>query len=473
MPEPEHTPNPLDAVLARFREEQQKHDRKAIEQFEDLTPDAPAAAAPTEAEPAADLWPAEAPKRAKPAAAQRPLEGVLKLRRNPDTGRVYNTIENFVSLLRYHNIEITTDRLRKMLDIKIPGQDIKGAMRLDALSTLIVSKAIEAGFPQGNVDRYIAAVATKNQHHPVHDWILSADWDGVDRIRGLIDTVETTADSGLRDVLVRKWLIGAVACVMDPNGTSLSGVLTFQGAQGSGKTMWVRSLAPRDFVADGVNLDTKNKDSVLATIRNWIVELGELDATFRKSDIAALKSFLVQEVDTLRRSYGHFEGEYPRQTTFVATVNEPEFLQDGTGNRRFWVLPNAKLNWRHNIDMQQLWAQVYADHYLMGDSWHLDEAELAALNESNLSSTTTGLGGPMDDPWYDVLAEAAVERAGTRATMKDILHTDLMIPMAQQERKYTQRAARILRHLGCEKLHTKHGKLWAYPTAVGDPTSGD
>ena len=36
----------------------------------------------------------------------------------------------------------------------------------------------------------------------------------------------------------------------------------------------------------------REKDSVMQCVRNWIVELGELDATFRKSDIASLKSFI-------------------------------------------------------------------------------------------------------------------------------------------------------------------------------------
>ena len=46
------------------------------------------------------------------------------------------------------------------------------------------------------------------------------------------------------------------------------------------------------YIKDGITLNPSDKDSVMQCVRNWIVELGELDATFRKSDIASLKSFI-------------------------------------------------------------------------------------------------------------------------------------------------------------------------------------
>ena len=108
-----------------------------------------------------------------------------------------------------------------------------------------------------------------------------------------------------------------------PAGVATQGVLTFSGAQGIGKTTWIMRLMPRklDVILTGHTLDTKNKDSVYLALSNLICELGELDATMRKSDIAALKAFVTQQEDKLRRPYMAKESEFVRRTSFCATVN--------------------------------------------------------------------------------------------------------------------------------------------------------
>jgi putative DNA primase/helicase len=113
-----------------------------------------------------------------------------------------------------------------------------------------------------------------------------------------------------------------------------------------------------------------------------MVELGELDATFRKADIAQLKAFITRDVDIIRRPYARKESTYARRTVFFASVNDEDFLRDPTGNRRFWTIKCENINYEHKVDMQQLWAQVY-EIYKSGESWYLNEEEHKALNESN------------------------------------------------------------------------------------------
>lgn len=48
----------------------------------------------------------------------------------------------------------------------------------------------------------------------------------------------------LRDVLIHRWLISAVAAVMVPQGFFGRGILTLQGPQSIGKTSWIRELVP-------------------------------------------------------------------------------------------------------------------------------------------------------------------------------------------------------------------------------------
>jgi putative DNA primase/helicase len=132
------------------------------------------------------------------------------------------------------------------------------------------------------------------------------------------------------------------------------------------------------------HLDGSNKDSILGAISHWIVEIGELDSSFRK-DVARLKGFLTSDKDKVRVPYARTASEYPRRTVFFATVNEVNFLVDTTGNSRFWTIPVVSLNYEHDIDMQQVFAQM-ASEVLGGEIWWLtpeEDAQLAACNSKH------------------------------------------------------------------------------------------
>lgn len=114
------------------------------------------------------------------------------------------------------------------------------------------------------------------------------------------------------------------------------------------------------------------------------MEIGELDSSFKK-DVARLKGFLTADRDKVRRPYGRADSEYPRRTVFCATVNDHDFLVDMTGNTRWWTIPVTSINFRHGIDMQQVFAQVAVD-YENGEPWWLtmeEEAQLENCNEDH------------------------------------------------------------------------------------------
>jgi putative DNA primase/helicase len=72
---------------------------------------------------------------------------------------------------------------------------------------------------------------------------------------------------------------------------------------------------------EGQTLNPAEKDSVLTAVSHWIVELGELDATFKKADIAQLKAFVTKTSDKVRRPYALKDSSFPRRTVFAGTVN--------------------------------------------------------------------------------------------------------------------------------------------------------
>ncbi len=185
---------------------------------------------------------------------------------------------------------------------------------------------------------------------------------------------------------MKKWLISCVAAAYEVRGVSTEGILVLQGAQGLGKTLWFKRLCDyeKGWLLEGATLNPSDKDSVKRAVSHWIVELGEIESTFKKSDIDQLKAFVTAKTDELRLPYDRAFTTYQRRTAFYASVNAREFLTDTSGNRRFWVLAVKDIDVNHNVNMQQLWAEVKETMYVQGQmNWFLSPDERELLNESN------------------------------------------------------------------------------------------
>lgn len=298
-----------------------------------------------------------------------------------------NTWENLEWLLTQYGIKSRYNEISKDVVVTIPGKDYGNDASANSALTEIVSLCARNGMPSGSCAEYVKLIAMSNRYNPASEFITAKPWDGVSRIYDLCDTLETAEgfDRSLVLMMVRRWLISAVAAAMQPTGFYSKGVLVLQGEQSLGKTAWFRSLVPptlRELIKVGATIDPANKDSVSSAIGRWMVELGELDATFRKSDIARLKSFISQDRDEIRRPYDRLESTYQRRTVFFASVNPKHFLADDTGNVRWWTIPVKRINYEHDIDMQQVWAEV-AQLYREGERWWMNAEEEAMLEQVN------------------------------------------------------------------------------------------
>lgn len=299
------------------------------------------------------------------------------------------TIANVGYLLREYGITVRYDCIKKKLAINIPGHTGTSDNADNTAITIITSLVTLNGMAVGQVPAIVEALADRNLHNPVAVWVNSRPWDGQDRLPLLFETLKEREgfSAQLKRILVYKWLLSAVAAAMKPKGFKSRGVLTFQGPQGIGKTSWVMALVSDPLLRDILvkvdhHLDPHNKDSILGAITHWIVEIGELDSSFRKSDVARLKGVLTSDSDKVRRPYARSESEYQRRTVFCATVNEENFLVDHTGNTRWWTLPLVSIDFQHDIDMQQVFAQLAVD-FQSGAEWWLSKDEEALLEVHN------------------------------------------------------------------------------------------
>jgi putative DNA primase/helicase len=273
--------------------------------------------------------------------------------------------------------------MTKELEIIVPGVSSVPDESSNSNQTAALDLLTRHGVPYARAPEQINAIAASNPYCPVRQMIESKPWDGIPRFKGVMAQIETPHPQEAA-FYIRKWLIQCVAAVYLAAGLSAAGILVLAGLQGIGKTLFIRWLASAvpDSFLEGATLDPSNKDSVMTIASHWIVELGELDATFRKADLAQLKAFITKSSDKFRRPYAKKDSEFPRRTVMAGTVNDAEFLYDTTGNRRFWVIQSNAIQIDQSIDIQQLWAEAKT-WYDAGETWHFNQQEQLLLNQHN------------------------------------------------------------------------------------------
>ena len=240
------------------------------------------------------------------------------------------------------------------------------------------------------------AWAKLNSYNPVKAMIDRTTWDGKDRISKLyavlgLHLIEDKQAANFYAMCVRKFLHQAIALGLNDEGKYCqSFVLTLQGAQGIGKTLFFRRLAVYpEFFLDGAVIDMSNKDSKIESVSTWICELGELDSTMKKEQ-SSLKGHLVRQQDKIRMPYGEAWTDCYRHTCYCATVNPEQVHRDDTGSRRFvylhvehmdkdFILNDMTPEW-----CAQLWRQVYDQLYMPNPAgYFLTDKEQAYSEKSN------------------------------------------------------------------------------------------
>jgi hypothetical protein len=195
---------------------------------------------------------------------------------------------------------------------------------------IIGSEAAEAG---------LLLAARRNPFHPVREYLKRVEADPAIAAFDLDQVAPRffRAASALHKMMVRKWLIGAVARAMDP-GCQMDYCLVLQSdIQGIGKTSELRELASPEWFTS--TIPDQDKDWTLNVHCCWIFELAELESLTGAKAAGKIKNMLTTTTDLVRVPYGKVPERMKRPSVFCATVNKRVFLRDDTGNRRFWVVP--------------------------------------------------------------------------------------------------------------------------------------
>lgn len=313
---------------------------------------------------------------------------------------------------------------------------------------------------EAKAEKLILAIALKNNYHPVKEYLdrLLKD-DSIEplAINDLSSRYFGTAKK-IYDVMMRKFLIGAVARAVSP-GCSVDNMLILEGKQGIGKTFFLETLCGTDWFKTS-NFVSTNKDELLVLHSAWFLEWGEINTNTSKKQVEWIKNFISINNDVFRIPYGKTAQTHPRRSVLVGTTNNGDILSDATGNRRFWIIPveSEKIDIKLlKTERDRIWKRAYQD-YLHGFSWKLSENE-AKLNERNNQDYL------LVDPFVEVIENYLENRKGdTPITNFELLSQALQLDNSKMTRSYQMQISSAMKQLGYQqerkRINGKLARIW-------------
>ncbi|WP_013324093.1 VapE domain-containing protein [Gloeothece verrucosa] len=301
-------------------------------------------------------------------------------------------------------------------------------------------------------------VAKKNSYHPVEKY-LKACYAANQFLP--IDNLSQRylgTSNPIYDVFVKKWLIGAVARVLEPGCQMDHALILKSDKQGTGKTNFFRKLAGEWFDGSfGSNLESRQ--SLMVLHRCWIQEWGEFERIVTKREAGEIKDFMTKLSDCFVKPYGRDALDYPRRFVFCGSTNEDDFLRDKTGSRRFLVIP-IQSNWMIpfktlEAERSLLWASAVKE-YLEGkkqgvDAWVLTPEEYEQLEKSNQAFRDY-------DEWEGLIANWAETNHKEKITITEVLRECFDVENNASDHKRQQmRVSKALKQLGWKKLKPVNG----------------
>lgn len=215
--------------------------------------------------------------------------------------------------------------------------------------------------------------------HSVREYIKGLKWDGVKRIDTAFVDFLGADDTPYIRKSARKIFCAGIARIFAP-GIKFDYLPALIGAQGIGKSTFIRIMG-KGWYSESLKIsDMKDKTAAEKLLGSWVIEISEMDGmNTTKAD--TLKSFLSAQQDKYRPAYGRETVTNKRQCIIIGTSNEREFLKDDTGNRRFWPIDVGKNAPTKNVFTElpevidQMWAEAYA-LWVLGEPLYPD-AEMA------------------------------------------------------------------------------------------------
>ena len=187
-------------------------------------------------------------------------------------------------------------------------------------------------------------------------------WDGVDRCEHFLTKWALADDTPYVHECSRLIFAGGIWRMMLP-GCKMDDVVVLIGKQGGGKSSLIRFLALHDdYFGEIKTVEGDKATEQLAG--KWICEIPELAAFTKAREVETVKAFITRQKDSYRKPYDRNVDDRPRHCIFLASTNNPNFLVDLTGNRRFYPVQTHSVGYdlfKHEDECRDYIAKCWAE----------------------------------------------------------------------------------------------------------------
>ena len=170
--------------------------------------------------------------------------------------------------------------------------------------------------------------------NPLLEILNSLEWDGKPRVEHFLHDVMKADDNEYIRECSRLIFAGGIHRAYEP-GCKFDDMIVLIGGQAAGKSTIVRWLNLDEVFFREIKT-INGKEGIEAIRGVWIGEVAELMAMTRVKEAEAVKAYITSQEDSYRPPYGKHVQTIPRRCMFIGTTNNPQFLTDKTGNRRFY-----------------------------------------------------------------------------------------------------------------------------------------
>lgn len=167
---------------------------------------------------------------------------------------------------------------------------------------------------------------------------------------------------------LKAWIVGTVANALHDANCLNHLCLVLVGDQGLKKGFWIEELLPHHlathYIKTDGNFDPRSKDSVISIAQYMVLHLDDMLKKVNVRDYNEIKNCITRPDVKVRKSYGRIEEVLPHRASFIATVNDRDFLTDTTGARRFMPFEVAAIDYDafNAMNKDEIW--THAMHLL-------------------------------------------------------------------------------------------------------------
>lgn len=309
--------------------------------------------------------------------------------------------------------------------------------------------------PEGASPSAASAASATSDKSPKWQILLDRHVNSLWTKMSLTVKVKDTDSSVLSfEECLKKWLVAMIAGWLDEEAVN-NVILVYIGKQGANKTTWFNHLLPlelKQYFYTKTNAKRMTKDDLIALSQYALICCEELD-TMSASEMNQLKAAVTMQYINERAAYAHYAEQRKHINSFCGTGNNPEFLNDPTGTRRWlpFEVESIVSPRQHPFNHPGIYAQAYALYKSGYRYWFTDE-EIERQNRHNSKFETPRLEQELVDLYFRKPSEGETGEFVSVARAMQIIGCNITQKLS------SQKIGKAFSDLDFKKSRTKHSR---------------